>query len=308
MVVIKQQLVPEHLQYKGSGVNAKKYLTVHETANTRIGANAKAHANLQARGYKEASWHYQGDDKEVIQSYPNEAICWHAGDGFYGVGNTGSIGFEICVNEDGDFPKAVTLAIEAIAQIMVKEGIPLSNLVQHNYWSGKDCPKTLRVDGYWPRFVDRVKSEMVKLSTKPAPSSLKPKTVLNVDGVEGPLTIKQLQRVLNTKVIDGVISKPNSAVIVALQKFLNANVNGAHIKNLTGASSLKLDGSRGPATTKVFQFWSANRFSPELKILKGWTLTEKNFNLWVDGIWGPDTIRMEQMILNQSVVGSGRLG
>ena len=63
-----------------SETNSEKYITLQETDNTRVGADAQAHANLQSNGYSDA-WHYQGDDKQVIQSWDESVSCYHAGDG-----------------------------------------------------------------------------------------------------------------------------------------------------------------------------------------------------------------------------------
>ena len=164
MVAIKEQLVASRT-LTSSGNNPCNYITIHETANTNKGANAQAHANLQSKGNsRTASWHYQVDDKEIIQSYPDNVRCWHAGDG-NGKGNSQSIGIEICVNEDGDFKKAVKNAVDLVKRLMKKHNIPVANVVQHNNWSGKNCPRYLRngskgID--WNEFIKLVKDEPVK--------------------------------------------------------------------------------------------------------------------------------------------------
>src|SRR5699024_12635458 len=98
------------------GVNAATYITIHETANTSAGANAQAHANLQTRGFS-ASWHWQVEDKQAIQSFPHNVRCWHAGDG-RGAGNFESIGIEIEVKKEGDFAEAVVNAAILTSKIM----------------------------------------------------------------------------------------------------------------------------------------------------------------------------------------------
>lgn len=145
-IKIKKQLVSaEIIKERSYGYgNKKKFITIHETANTRKGANAQAHANLQSRkNPQKASWHYQVDDKEIIQSFPDDVMCWAAGDG-RGPGNTQSIHIEICVNSDGDFNKAVLNAAELTKYLMDKYNIPINNVVQHNKWNGKNCPAYLR--------------------------------------------------------------------------------------------------------------------------------------------------------------------
>src|SRR5690625_4048759 len=140
--------------------NKKKYITIHETANTSKGADAATHGRLQQNGFS-ASWHYTVDDKQAVQSFPHSAQCWHAGDG-KGNGNLNSIGIEICVNSDGDFKKAVKNAAELVKKIMSDEGISIGNVVQHNHWSGKNCPTNLRNGSKgitWADFISLVKDE-----------------------------------------------------------------------------------------------------------------------------------------------------
>ena len=151
MVKMKEQLVASREHTYGEG-NPANYITIHETANNAVGADAQAHANLQSNG-NAATWHWQVDDKEAIKSFPHTVRCWHAGDG-RGKGNYESIGIEICVNADGDFQKAVQHASELVKKIMQDEGISVSNVVQHNHWSGKDCPANLRNgrDISWSQF------------------------------------------------------------------------------------------------------------------------------------------------------------
>lgn len=156
------------------GGNKKTHITIHETGNTRAGANAEMHARLQAGGNsRQASWHYQVDDKEAIQSFLHDISCWHGGDGSKGLGNLDSIAIEICVNSDGDFKKAVENAAALTRHIMKQENIPIQNVVQHNLWSGKNCPTYLR-DGSkginWTQFLDTVKQPAeTKTASVPKP-------------------------------------------------------------------------------------------------------------------------------------------
>lgn len=77
MVKVRKQLVSSRKNTYGGG-NGRKFITIHETANTARGANAQAHANLQSNGFG-STWHYTVDDKEAIQSFPHSVRCWHAG-------------------------------------------------------------------------------------------------------------------------------------------------------------------------------------------------------------------------------------
>lgn len=144
MVTVRKQLVKGRARIRSKGTNARAYVTVHQTGNTGRGADAAAHANLQSRGNsRSASWHYTVDDHEAVQSYPHTARCWHAGDGS-GPGNYSSIGVEHAVNSDGDYAQTLRNGAQLVAKICEAEGIPTANVVQHNKWSGKDCPAQLR--------------------------------------------------------------------------------------------------------------------------------------------------------------------
>lgn len=174
-MLVKQQLVPASVAKKVTygGVNMRTYITVHQTGNTNRGANAQAHANLQSNGNsRKASWHETVDDKECIQSFPHTAQCWHAGDG-RGVGNLHSIAVEICINKDGNYVDAVRNGALRVAQLRIMHGIPAAHVVQHNRWSGKNCPAQIRkgqagID--WAEFLRLVDAFYAELSNKPAPA------------------------------------------------------------------------------------------------------------------------------------------
>ena len=222
MVKIKKQLISDTRNKLGRS-NKRTYITIHETANTSKGANAQAHANLQSNGNsRAANWHWQVDDKQAIQSFTHDFSLYHCGDGG-GNGNRNSIGIEICVNSDGDYVQAVKNAAALTRKIMAEENIPLSRVVQHNHWSGKNCPTGLRQgrEGLnWHKFISLVKGVDVEQASKPQvkpqskPSKVKPQTTkLAVDGYWGHATTRALQRYFGTTV-DGVISgQPNNASV-----------------------------------------------------------------------------------------------
>lgn len=146
---IRQQLVSSRAKTWGEG-SACTSITVHETANTSRGANAAAHANLQSRGnVRQASWHYQVDDKEIVQSFLDTVKCWHAGSS---AGAANSIAIEICVNSDGDYEKALANAAWLVRHLREKHGLGREDVKQHHHWTGKNCPTKLRASGRWSEF------------------------------------------------------------------------------------------------------------------------------------------------------------
>jgi N-acetylmuramoyl-L-alanine amidase len=154
---IQQQWIPVAHRHIRPRITMKpEYITIHETANTAKGADAQAHARLLARGNtRTASWHFTVDDKRIIQHIPENEVAWHAGDGRNGPGNRKSIGIEICVNADGDFVRAQENAIRLVRMLMNKYKIPVSRVVPHKHWSGKNCPANLLKQ--WPAFIARVR-------------------------------------------------------------------------------------------------------------------------------------------------------
>lgn len=182
-LTIKKQLSPTRPMVNGYGYgNKKKFLTIHQTGNTNKGANAQMHANLQSGVYG-ASWHWQVDDKEAIQSFDHTYRCWHASDG-RGDGNSNSIGIEGCINSDGNYIQSVKNMAELAAKILKDEGIPIENMRQHHDFdtkNRKNCPAQIRAgkDGInWNKFVQMVKDNMKgTVVTKPVATPVAPKPV-----------------------------------------------------------------------------------------------------------------------------------
>ena len=188
MVTRRKDLAPvkPNVNCFGYG-NKKKTLTIHQTGNTNKGANADMHARLQKNNPREASWHWQVDDKEAVQSFEHSVSCYHASDGS-GEGNMNSIAIEGCINSDGNYKKSVQNLAELAAWILKMENIPLTNMKQHYDWARdkKNCPAQIRggKDGIdWTKFVQMVQTELNKLNGKPTVSGAKSyKLVTTVNG------------------------------------------------------------------------------------------------------------------------------
>lgn len=204
LIEIKKQLVPNQNKYSFGKGNPCNYITIHETANTSRGAGARNHANYQANGNVGYGWHYQVDDKEIIQSYEDTYKVWHAGDGT-GIGNTQSLSFEICVNTDSDFEKAVDNTAKAVAMKMKEHGIPLSNIKQHYDHIGKNCPYNLRNNTKgisWQDFLNLVKKYRNQLDDKPKQTNSKGDIDMwkvQVGAFENKADAERLAKELNSK-------------------------------------------------------------------------------------------------------------
>lgn len=163
-VPLKEMIVPTGNENIRPGNAMKpKYITIHETDNYSVGANAKNHAQYlysQATGTtdRSASWHFTVDDKEIYQHLPLNENGWHAGDGAEGTGNRESIAIEIAVNQDGDYNKAVENARKLAAYLMGELNIPLENVKKHQFWSGKNCPAIMINNNAWEPFLQGTKA------------------------------------------------------------------------------------------------------------------------------------------------------
>jgi N-acetylmuramoyl-L-alanine amidase len=148
----------------GIKLTGPKYITIHDTANPAKGANALMHARYlkgDDAANRPASWHFTVDDQRVVQHMPLDEVAWHAGDGSKGPGNTSSIAIEICENADGDRAKAEANAAELVAQLLRQFRLTLDAVVQHNRWTGKDCPRIIRNrPGGWEAFLAAVREHL----------------------------------------------------------------------------------------------------------------------------------------------------
>ena len=168
-VSIIEQIIPSTNANRPGGNYTKSYITIHETGNKAAGAGAKNHANWLSNGANgEIGYHYTVDDHEIYHHIPDNEKAWHAGDGAGGTGNLHSIGIELCVNTDGDFEQTKKNAAWLVAKLMEDYSIPIGSVVQHNHWSGKNCPQTIRETGTWEAFLALCRAELDGGSAAPS--------------------------------------------------------------------------------------------------------------------------------------------
>lgn len=145
-------------KFNHSSRNGEKirYLVIHDTGNTRSGADAIAHAKYFGSGNKNASAHYFVDDKNIIQVVADGHAAWHCGDGKgrFGITNQNSLSVEICVHQNGDYDLAFINAAVLAAQLMEKYKIPAKNVVRHFDASRKICPRSMSANNWeeWQEF------------------------------------------------------------------------------------------------------------------------------------------------------------
>ena len=144
------------------------WITVHETAMTSVGHNAEFLANLQyntayvspSGDPRQASWHYQVDENEIYQSFPDSVACWHAGEKY---GNYYAIGIEMCVNSDGNYEGAMRNDAKLIAYLMHKYNLTMENVKRHKDFSGKECPSYMIRTNRWNEFLELVSREYIAM-------------------------------------------------------------------------------------------------------------------------------------------------
>ena len=81
MKEIKIKLIPNNTAARSGYILKPKYITLHNTANTKVGASAENHAIYMHSSGKNstASYHYVVDDKEIYRLLPDNEVAWHAG-------------------------------------------------------------------------------------------------------------------------------------------------------------------------------------------------------------------------------------
>jgi N-acetylmuramoyl-L-alanine amidase CwlA len=141
------------------------WITIHETGNVAPTATAMntgrwVHNGSPRNGLsQQLSFHDAIDDIHIVQLLRDNEQGWHAADGD-GNGNTRSWGLEVCVNGTGARRlKAWDNAARRTAWLL-DNGHGSQGIVQHNNWSGKNCPEYMRKGQpyAWQEFLARVQS------------------------------------------------------------------------------------------------------------------------------------------------------
>lgn len=175
-MTINKKICPAGLRNNPNrALKSLDFITIHCTGNYNATASAASHANYQygGSGGNQTSWHYTVDKDEIWQSFEDLQECWHAGDGSNGPGNYTSIGIEICVNDKAGFKQACANAAWLTVELLKRHNLSVDKVVQHNKWSGKDCPAELRSGAWgmtWDGFITLVKEHLGQPATQVPPA------------------------------------------------------------------------------------------------------------------------------------------
>jgi len=90
---------------------------------------------------------------------------------YHVIANTGGgaagIGIETAMNNGSDIYLTWHYTAKMVASLMITHGLPIERVRQHNFFSGKDCPRTMRNAHLWDNFLNMVKAEYMMQSLFP---------------------------------------------------------------------------------------------------------------------------------------------
>lgn len=175
-VNLRQDLVPRGTHgRKVFRAMSPRFITIHSTQNWSADAwkHSQALKNGALRAPKRRGgnrigyliWHFTVDDKVAVQHMPTNEQGEHAD--FDGPGNRYSIGIEMCEHRGSNLNATVDRSARLAAYLMIKNGIPLRNVVPHYHWPrrgasppNKNCPHFLMTNGKpstkWRGFLGKV--------------------------------------------------------------------------------------------------------------------------------------------------------
>lgn len=144
-----------------------KGVVAHWTANTGRGADAMANRNYFNNTDRFASAHYIVDDHSIVQCLPDHEVAYHVGGRYYRpIGemiredgltpNYFLIGFEMCVNSDGDWDKTYRHSVELAQHLLNKYNFTVNDLFRHYDITGKYCPRMMIDEAPWQAFKEAV--------------------------------------------------------------------------------------------------------------------------------------------------------
>ena len=81
-------------------------------------------------------------------------------------GNTHSIGIETCSTKGTDIYLTWQKTAKLVAKLMDENNMNMDQIVQHHYFSGKNCPQTMRLEGYWKHLLSLIEIEYQMLQYK----------------------------------------------------------------------------------------------------------------------------------------------
>lgn len=172
-------------------------VTIHTTANRDKGAGAINHAKFLVNRKEIAGWHWVVDSELAVLCIPETERASHSGSS---VGNTTSLGVEICENNvgaDGKLDAATyRKAVLLIADICRRYGWPANatTIRTHRSWINRgSCPRLLQ-GGDWDKFVSDVAVELASAQGKPTKHQVQRNETYGIIGARYGVPVADLRR------------------------------------------------------------------------------------------------------------------
>lgn len=74
-------------------------------------------------------------------------------------GNNNGIGIEICINQNDDIYLNYHLVAKLIVKLLKEFNLTIDDIKPHHFFSGKNCPQTIRENHLWDEFIKMVEVE-----------------------------------------------------------------------------------------------------------------------------------------------------
>lgn len=156
-----------------SGDNPKPLVTISEDGYYEI--DGKKSIILAPRIHKEKNGEVLIDRLPKTEDINDQSVLCKLIDGKYYIGetylNTGymlianrggnnnSIGIESCIDEGTDIYYTWQKTAKLVANLLYNNNLTFDDVKQHHYYSGKNCPQTMRMNNKWDHFMELVKTE-----------------------------------------------------------------------------------------------------------------------------------------------------
>ena len=142
-----------------------QYIVIHDTGNTRAGADAEMHFKYFNSADRGASADFFVDAKQILQINDYfKYVCWAVGDGrgIYGITNRNSVSIELCINADSNYAEAYKNTLDLTRHLMNVLNVPAERVVRHYDASRKTCPGTMSANNWarWSHFKSQLGPQM----------------------------------------------------------------------------------------------------------------------------------------------------
>lgn len=257
--VISNDLIEKGASICGRKLASIGYITLHNTGLVDVKAN-NFHKSLKRENAltngRQASWTLTVDDMEIYQEVPLDWETWHAGNS---TGNKNSISIEMCMWSDKEKQrKTYDNAARLVVELMKMYNIPLTNVVQHHKWSGKNCPQYLRENKHgfnWSWFMELIKKYYTGTNANISTEKISGEIIVLVDNLNvrkdadfGSSIIKTIKKDSKHKIIEkknGFYRLSDSGWCSAGDKYVKYTETTEENTYEVTASSLNVRNGRG---------------------------------------------------------------